>query len=412
MSYSFRKRTPKQLKILETDGLLDDDDVVVKKPVPKKGYSKGPLHYKPPPDNPYVNISLRDAISRSINDDAQVIPIINWINDYLHPTYLFDIAFLNERRYDVVPNLNENVVLSNKLSYQDAYNLYLQEYDSIHDIKDVPYNPDVKAPQLQRRGILKFPIKHNLKKYGKHHVSPRGSYEMDILFSNPDYLVVIGIVSRYLFVVPLNLSSDGKKLLKMTKDEETVERALFSIIPKLNKNNDSTEYFKTCIISDAEKAFQGANLSHWLYLKHISIRPKADNERHTHLSIINRIIRTIRDYFYSHFNLENQFPPHLMERFVYLYNNTYHKFLSKVIGFKCSPEMVEKDESLEAEIADRIYLLNSEVPSRKIEKGTEYQKYMAPDTSRQKVRKTVDDNIYEFEPERDRTLPAWMFRTL
>jgi hypothetical protein len=80
---------------------------------------------------------------------------------------------------------------------------------------------------------------------------------------------------------------------------------------------------------------------------------------HTSLSIIDRVIRTIRDMAYQ-MGVEDIIPD-VMKRIVQFYNTAPHKTLSKIMGFEVSPNMAEQDLDLEIEIIRRFQIKNEEI---------------------------------------------------
>ena len=74
--------------------------------------------------------------------------------------------------------------------------------------------------------------------------------------------------------------------------------------------------------------------------------------KHTSLSIIDRVIRTIRDIAY---NLEyDKITPKRMRYIEFLYNNAPHETLTKYAGQPTSPNDVNNDPELEEFIVRRI----------------------------------------------------------
>ena len=92
-------------------------------------------------------------------------------------------------------------------------------------------------------------------------------------------------------------------------------------------------------------------------VKSIKSEPK-----HTSLSIIDRVIRTIRDIA---FNMnEPEITPKVMRKIVQIYNEAPHKTLSKYAGQPVSPNEVDKDELLELFIVRRIQQENFNISSK------------------------------------------------
>jgi hypothetical protein len=83
---------------------------------------------------------------------------------------------------------------------------------------------------------------------------------------------------------------------------------------------------------------------------------------HTSLSIIDRIILTIRNIA---FNMKiGTITPKIMDRIINIYINAPHDTLSEVMGFELTPKMVENDIDLQEEIIRRFSAQNSEIKAK------------------------------------------------
>ena len=90
-----------------------------------------------------------------------------------------------------------------------------------------------------------------------------------------------------------------------------------------------------------------------LHSKVYGKQPTGKNEEktspyHTSLSIVDRVIRTIRDMAY-HLQSGLITPKIILDE----YNNTYYSILSKYADFKVTPMMAHKDRRLEEMIAQK-----------------------------------------------------------
>jgi hypothetical protein len=342
---------------------------------------------------------LSKNLTRLINSEI--------IKGRTEPLTLIDFAKTFARiRYDTSIEAQENQdrhkILDTNITIREAYNLYTRLFQNLQG-RGHPYErreyPLLPAKRPLRRGdkfinqITHFPIKHYLKKYGRHHVAPIGHYQMDIMISEPSYLIVIGIVSRYSFLQPLNFihNSFGARANITQRDLASVQEALRNIIPQLKRDRRGFAYLH----ADAERAFVSNSTLTYLASKDVSIRAFPDNVRHTRMAIINRFIRTLRDDLYNQYGLTDYLPPNHVEEWVEDYNHRAHKTLSKLIGFPCSPLQVEEDDVLRDEIASHIEYLNSSKIIDDLEPADEIQIYKQPPPLT-KIRSTVDDRIFNF----------------
>jgi hypothetical protein len=382
----------------------------------------------------------RDVIRRIETHLRPLIPEI--ITGERSPLTLFDFlkSFGRKRRLGNPRNIAEREAIEREylnqlfdeeegsMKWGEVYNLYRRlfnqkkepaEHVELREFEIIKYPKLKKASDERKEQVIRFPVKYQIKKYGRHHVSTRGHYQMDLLISDPVYLVVIGVVSRYGYLVPLNISLDERWKVRSARDLITVQDALDSIINRLKKNEDTEKVHLSC---DLEKSFISQRTADHFKTEAIIIGCK-DNEAHTRLAIINRFIRTIRDEMYKLYGLKDELPPLEMQKVVEDYNLTKHHTLSLLMGFPVSPDMVENDPVLEDEIASRIYLRNSLKDKPEIQIGDEVQIYVAPHGPG-KVRRTASEEIFmvqdlkkseviivnKEDPDDVRIVPEWAVR--
>jgi hypothetical protein len=93
------------------------------------------------------------------------------------------------------------------------------------------------------------------------------------------------------------------------------------------------------------------------------------DDYHNRLSLINRVIRTIRDFAYQMFGTEKNIAPEQLSEVLKYYNERPHKTLSMLIGFNVSPKMLLDDVELEGFIAKKLMYLNTEQEKKKLAIG-------------------------------------------
>ena len=240
-----------------------------------------------------------------------------------------------------------------------------------------------RIPEFQQRRIIDnpitnyFPLKEN-KRYFLHKIAKRCTWMIDLMFDSYfTYLIAINVNTRYLDAEPLNTQINEDTFSRTAKKSSiSYLRALQKII---DRNNDLTNGNGIVnLIGDGELAFNSKE-SHDFY-KHNDIIFKTvprqystryesfmkirDNTEplHSSLTIIDRVIRTIRDMAY---NMKYDIiTPNRMRDIVKQYNNAPHATLSKYAGQPTSPMEVENDNDLEEFIIRRIcqenYLISSQ----------------------------------------------------
>ena len=221
--------------------------------------------------------------------------------------------------------------------------------------------------------IYNFPTKEN-KKYYLHMAAARGTYLIDLMFTGKIvYLVAINVNTRKAYVEPTNIiatDEDDADIKVKTKDAKTT-RAYLTALTNMIKDGMKVKHLR----GDGEKAFN-SNIAKAAYIdlkidfktvERLEIGTKAPFEyvnkkaktdpMHGSLGLIDRLIRTLRDMAY---NLKiGIIQPQDMKKILWNYNNAPHKFLSKMLGFDCSPEMV--DDKMEEFIVQKIIKMNYNV---------------------------------------------------
>jgi hypothetical protein len=117
---------------------------------------------------------------------------------------------------------------------------------------------------------------------------------------------------------------------------------------------------------------------------------------HNRLSIVNRVVRTMRDFAHKYFDAQENIPPEMITKIIQYYNNFPHKTLSRLIGFNVSPKMVLNDIELEGFIARKLMYLNLEQEKKKLKIGDKvvviHQKN--PKNPFEKIRYTMEPGFF------------------
>jgi hypothetical protein len=174
-------------------------------------------------------------------------------------------------------------------------------------------------------------------------------YQMDIaFFGKYKYLVIIGTNNRYVWAIAIN-----------TKDQLSIFKALI-----LFSSFDTFRHIYPVMMDcDGEASFKDTP-----ELPNFRIHSLPD-PHHNRLALVNRVIRTIRDYAYKMFDAEDDIDPAALEQVVHYYNNYPHKTLSNLIGFNVSPHMLLLDLDLEAFIAKKLMSQNLKESKKKLAVG-------------------------------------------
>ena len=115
---------------------------------------------------------------------------------------------------------------------------------------------------------------------------------------------------------------------------------------------------------DGESAIYSKVMQAFLKQNNITIR-KIYKDNHTSLALIDRLMRTIRDMHYNRSKGKfMKITPEDLQDILYVYNNSNHIGLSKIIGFDVTPEQVNNDPDLETEYIKRVRQMNFNVQSQ------------------------------------------------
>lgn len=249
--------------------------------------------------------------------------------------------------------------------YEEYKKLYNKRYNNIIEPKDNNIDKNIAAFRSKYKNYRigkdidkntvknSFPIRKN-KKFMLNRVGKLNEYMEDIMFEGKyAYLVLININTRYLCVEPLNMKHGDNYIKTNTKSAKSYLTALREINKRLNKIFYITRKIKY-LFGDGESCFDSKeawNYYNWYDIKFNPVsRIDGENGKsypiHTGLSIIDRVIRTIRDMA-NNLKIKKIINPVDMEYIVDYYNKSIHKTLSKFANFPVSPEMVQNDLELE-----------------------------------------------------------------
>jgi len=225
---------------------------------------------------------------------------------------------------------------------------------------------DDKYPYLTPKKHLTNSFPNN-RKYYVHATAPRGFFVIDLMFVNHEcYLVAIELNTRKVYIEPTNIFSDdggstGEPMVlyeTVMKDKKNTTLYL-NALTKIISSGADIKYLR----GDGEGAFN-SNITQKFYEKHnikffpvprIKLVSGKTEPNHKSLSVVDRVIRTIRDMAYT---AGLRLNPTIIKQLVDIYNNAPHSTLSSIMGFDVTPNMVASDIDLETEIARRIQQRN------------------------------------------------------
>ena len=224
-----------------------------------------------------------------------------------------------------------------------------------------PKNVQPKEEKPKKRNKLPtnyIDVKSQKKELSLHHVALPGTYMMDLMFDGPksnphSFLVAINVNTRKVYAVYTRVQID-EKTFEM-KSARVLIPALNAIITSIDSDDNPGLNGLREIIMDGEKGMYSEKVRKHLQERKIKIRRVDVKEIHTALSLIDRVIRTLRDMNYR----ENNGPgrlidEHIMNHLVEKYNKSVHLGLSRLIGFDVSPNDVHRVKELQMKVMKRL----------------------------------------------------------
>lgn len=225
-----------------------------------------------------------------------------------------------------------------------------------------------------------FPLKENKKNYGLHIVAPPNSFMIDLMFENGQYvyLVAINMNTRKLWVESTEFQIEQNENEELVKQRlKSTENVMFAL-NKMIQRGMKVKYIK----GDGEGAFHSNLMQEYfhrndiqffdvrrqitkypIYMQDLNMVQSIKSEaEHTSVSLIDRVIRTIRDLAYN-MNI-GLITPKIMNRIETIYNDAPHSTLSKYAGQPVSPNDVDNDPQLEAFITRKIRQENYNISSQ------------------------------------------------
>lgn len=314
-------------------------------------------------------------------------PIIEWYKDYIKMMDNKPGAYVEYQKIQAaLPNDVKEFIHKTGFKSPKKINALVQaKYPNVinkYQVRDEAVFP-----------VNSFPLKYNKKHYQLHVASAPDTYIIDFLFVGKIvYLVAINVNTRKAYVEPTNLivNNEDEFKIKIRKIDAKSSISFINAFKKMISEGMKPKHLR----GDGEKAFAsnqaiqyytqiGAEFSS---VPRLEIGSKAPFENtssktepnHGSLAIIDRFIRTIRDMAYN-IQIE-QIQPKIMEMLVENYNNAPHTFLTKIIGYDVSPNMMnpEMEEYLIRKITQMNYnIVNA--PGYKIPDGAHVSVYNEKD---------------------------------
>jgi hypothetical protein len=222
---------------------------------------------------------------------------------------------------------------------------------------------------------------NQLKRYRTYTVaSAPNYYQMDIVFFGQYvYLIVVGTNNRYVWTAGIP-----------DRITVTIDKALDVIIgyPSFRKSRH------IYIDSDKEPSFFSMKSGKYEYAPGVTVHINAKkDEHHNRLSVLNRVVRTIRSYAFNKSHMID-IPPKLLGDVLSFYNHEPHQTLSTLVGFNVSPADLLNDPDLEAFAARSLLHTNLANRHKKFKIGDIVKVYHEVKDRFEKRRLAMEEGVY------------------
>lgn len=245
-------------------------------------------------------------------------------------------------------------------------------------------DPTDEEDNVKNKRVNKYPrvpnsfeYKRIRKNYQLHHVAWPGTWQMDIMFSGRArnaYLVAINVNTRYLYIQRTNTylydPKTNKKILN-NKGKPVIEKKTDYAIVKAMARMFFLKWNPSTLVSDHEKGFNSKYIVNKVYrpmrIKHKNVYLYTDEEgnkhsNHTSLGMVDRVIRTCKDWIFARGWKKGFLPAREVMAFVKEYNNRPHSRLCKILKIKdATPDLVNSSTELEMMVIEYILNENREV---------------------------------------------------
>lgn len=272
---------------------------------------------------------------------------------------------------------------------EDLYDNYRWKSEA----KFVPLAKKYGFTASEARELIRSKVDHDVipkKPKFMHIYSKTGNeYQMDTFVNDKhkggtNYLMIININTRKAYAYEMN-----------GKGSEAVLKALTEFINDLE--NENREVIK--ITSDQDSAYLNDKVLSFMKNHGIHYRTTEDNN-HNILGIINRFMRTVRDYFED----DRRITPKMMKGFIQTYNNSPHRGLDG----KIPNEMTTDDEDAyiknisqvnpyKFNIGDHVKVVNVRAPLSKHRRKTTKEAYIIDSREgNQFIIKSKDESVDKY----------------
>ena len=196
-------------------------------------------------------------------------------------------------------------------------------------------------------------------RYMLHQIYPTGTWFIDLVkFGDYWYVFFVEACSRYLIVIQGNSNFLTNDAVEVNINQRVRSRTFLEAFHQFERINDKPVKL---IIGDSERAFWSNIMMDYYKSRRIAIKKiNISEEGHIGMSILDRLVRTIRDMCFK-LKLPESVEPKDMINVVITYNNTFHSTLTKYLEQRYSPLDVHNDIELQRKFRDLLSIANLHV---------------------------------------------------
>ena len=206
----------------------------------------------------------------------------------------------------------------------------------------------------------KFVSQH---KFMRHQVFSPGSWLVDLVkFGDYWYVFFVEANTRYLIVIQGNSDFLTPSAVEVNTNKRVPTDIFLEVFKRFEEMNGKPV---TNLIGDSEKAFWSKRMMS--YYKEKNIETEINNvskQGHIRMSILDRLVRTMRDVCYN-MSFEKNVSPAQMIEAVVVYNNTTHHTFRKMLNKDLTPAQMHENSDYERQFVHALQMDNTRISSQK-----------------------------------------------
>ena len=239
---------------------------------------------------------------------------------------------------------------------------YIQIEDDaqkLYEAFDKAYKTKI-GEEIRHSRTHKFVSQH---KFMRHQVFTPGSWLVDLVkFGDYWYVFFVEANTRYLIVIQGNSDFLTPSAIEVNTNKRVPTDIFLEVFKRFEEMNGKPV---TNLIGDSEKAFWSKLMMEYYQEKNIAVEiNNVSKQGHIRMSILDRIVRTMRDICYN-MHLEKNVAPNEMIQAVVVYNDTTHHTFRKMLNKDLTPKMLHENPDYEKQFIQALKLDNIHISSQR-----------------------------------------------